>query len=515
VAKIYERKKPLVLIIRDGWGIGDGSHKDATIPENTPYTQKLLKEYPHSILEASGEAVGLPKGQMGNSEVGHLNIGAGRIVYQDIIRIQKAIDTGEIEKNETFMEALSYVKKRNTRLHFLGLASDGGVHSDYRQLLGMIKIAKKNGIKNIFLHLITDGRDTPPKSAVKYVSDIKNFLQKERIGRIATIVGRYYAMDRDKRWERTKLAYELYTLGIGREENDPIKAIEKAYELGETDEFIKPVAILYDGKKDWMIKDGDVIIFFNFRGDRARQITASFVLDEFDGFLRNVRTNVDFYCLTMYDENLPAKVIFPPIHLENIFGEVISREGLRQLRIAETEKYAHVTYFFNGGEEKAFPNEDRKLVPSPKVATYDLKPEMSAYEVYDEVIKRLDSGIYDVVILNFANPDMVGHTGVYEAAVKAVKVVDELSYKVAEKTISLGGIAIITADHGNCEMMIDDDGSPHTAHTTNPVNFILVSNDDNLKKVKLKDGKLGDIAPTMLYLLGIDIPPEMTGNVLL
>jgi len=502
--------KPLALIIMDGWGVRDSSDANAIKLSKSQIVNTLAKQYPSTTLGCSGEAVGLPEGQMGNSEVGHLNIGAGRIVYQELTRITKSIKEGDFFKNKVLLSAINHVKKNNSNLHIMGLVSDGGVHSDNKHLYALLDLAKRNNVSKVYIHCFMDGRDTPPKSGKKYIEELQSEIKKLGVGRIATIIGRYYAMDRDNRWERISQAYDAITSGIGVSESDPIQAMQNAYDRKETDEFIKPVII----KEAPKVSDKDSMIFFNFRGDRAREITRCFTDADFKGFARKVHPKVHFVCLTQYDITVNAQVAYPPQELKNILSEILSKNGLKQLRIAETEKYAHVTFFFNGGVEKPFPLEDRVLIPSPKVATYDLKPEMSAYEVTDRVFKEIESGKYDVVIMNYANCDMVGHSGILEAAIKAVEAVDKSVGRVVELVKKLGGITMITADHGNAEQMYDPaTNGPHTAHTCNKVPFMIVTVD---KKISVREGGiLADIAPTMLQLLGISKPKEMTGGSLI
>jgi 2,3-bisphosphoglycerate-independent phosphoglycerate mutase len=505
--------KPLVLIILDGWGIGNNPEIDATEKADIPFYKGLLKEYPHTVLECSGEAVGLPEGQMGNSEVGHLNLGAGRIVYQDYARINKAIRDGEFIKNPVLVDAMNTAKKNNGNVHLLGLVSDGGVHSHIRHLYALIDMSLVVGVKKVFIHAFMDGRDTSPTSGIDYIRQLEDFIKDKPTVKIATVSGRYWAMDRDKRWQRIEQAYKAIVLGKGRKVRTAEEAIRQSYEIDETDEFIKPSVIVQDAPGHvGKIQDGDSVIFFNFRADRARELTKALNDKDFTFFLREKVPRLSSYVtMTLYDETFPYPVAFPPIKLNNILGEVLSQKGLRQLRIAETEKYAHVTYFFNGGEEKSFSGEDRCLIPSPKdIPTYDLKPEMSAYLVTDEILKRLDQSVYDFILLNFANPDMVGHTGVMEAAIKACEAIDRCLEKITEKVWSLGGIIIITADHGNCEEMMEN-SHPHTAHTTNLVPFILIK-----KGIKLRSrGILADVAPTVLELMEIEKPEEMTGESLI
>ena len=504
------RNKPLVLIIMDGWGVRDSSDANAIKLSKSQIVNTLAKEYPSTTLRCSGEAVGLPEGQMGNSEVGHLNIGAGRVVYQELTRITKSIKDGDFFANKVLVGAIDNVKKSGSNLHVMGLLSDGGVHSDNKHLYALLDLAKRNNIKNVFIHCFMDGRDTPPESGKKYIEELQSEIGTRKVGKIATIIGRYYAMDRDNRWERVQKAYDAMTNGEGISEDGPAQAIQNAYDRKETDEFIKPIVIKGSPK----ISDNDSVIFFNFRGDRAREITRCFTDRDLKGFSRKVHPKVHFVCLTQYDVTIDAKVAYPPQALKNILSEILGNNGLKQLRIAETEKYAHVTFFFNGGIEKPFPNEDRKLIPSPKVATYDLKPEMSAYKVTDTDIQEIKSGKYDVVIMNYANCDMVGHSGKLDAAIAAVEAVDRSVGRVESLVKDIGGVTMITADHGNAEQMYDyDTNGPHTAHTCNQVPFIMIS---DKKNVKLRnDGILADIAPTMLELLEINKPNEMTGRSLI
>ncbi|MDF1590248.1 MAG: 2,3-bisphosphoglycerate-independent phosphoglycerate mutase [Desulfobacterales bacterium] len=505
-----------MLMILDGWGINPSHDGNAVYLAGTPNLNKLMQEYPHTQLLCSGEAVGLPQGIMGNSEVGHLNIGAGRIIYQDILRIDTAIRDGSFFKNEALVELINDVVDHGAALHLMGLVSDGGVHSQLSHLLALLDMTRQKGVGKVFVHAILDGRDTPPDSGAAYVKKIQDHLQAHHHGAIATICGRYFAMDRDNRWDRTQKAYRLYAAGEGIKEPDPVMAVKNAYTRGETDEFVKPIVITADaGKAAGTIKDGDSIIFFNFRADRARQITRAFNDPDFNGFKRTPPIKLSKYVtMTQYDETFTFPVAFGPVHRDKILGEVISQAGLEQLRIAETEKYAHVTYFFNGGEEKPFPLEDRCMVPSPRdIPTYDLKPEMSALKVSAEVISRVQSDKYRLIVLNFANMDMVGHTGVLEAAISACQTVDRCVREIVDTVKARGGVVLIAADHGNAEMMREPNGNPHTAHTLNPVPFILV--DDTRKNVRLKEGKLGDIAPTILEIIGIDKPEQMTGSSLI
>lgn len=504
--------KKVLLMILDGWGIAKNLKVSAIDNAQTPYINSLYKKYPHSKLEASGLAVGLPAGQMGNSEVGHMNIGAGRVVYQDLVRVNKAVEEKELDTNPVLVEALDYAKKNNKAVHFIGLVSDGGVHSHTDHLKGLCTIAANHGLKDVFIHAFTDGRDTDPKGGINYLTDLKNHIAKTT-GQIATVVGRYYAMDRDKRWERVKLAYDVMVHGTGEKTTDILKAVEKSYEAGVTDEFIKPiVAVGANGQPLATIKEGDVVLCFNFRTDRGREITMALTQQDFHE--QNMyKLNLHYVTLTNYDDSFTGvNVIFDKDNLVNTLGEIVSKAGKKQIRIAETEKYPHVTFFFSGGREEVFPGESRLMCPSPKVATYDLKPEMSANDIKDKIIPELEKRSADFICLNFANPDMVGHTGVFEAAVKACETVDKCNEAVTETARKNGYAIIIIADHGNADMMVNEDGSPNTAHTTNLVPCILVDDD---YKGKLKDGKLGDLAPTILALMGVPVPKEMTGSVLI
>ncbi|MBY6838496.1 2,3-bisphosphoglycerate-independent phosphoglycerate mutase [Clostridium botulinum] len=504
-------KRPVMLMILDGFGIAPKSEGNAVSLAKKPNFDRLVANYPTSQLQASGLEVGLPEGQMGNSEVGHLNIGSGRIVYQELTRITKAIKDGDFFENESLMKAMTNAKNNNSALHLMGLLSDGGVHSHIEHLRGLLEFAKKEGIQNVYVHAFMDGRDVAPSSGKEFVEKTEAMMAEVGIGKIATISGRYYAMDRDNRWERVELAYNTLVLGKGETANNAVEAMEKSYHDNKTDEFVLPTVVLENGAPTATIKNGDSVIFFNFRPDRAREITRAINDKVFDGFKRE-NLNLTFVTMTQYDKTLEGvEVAYKPQTLANTLGEYVSSKGLNQLRIAETEKYAHVTFFFNGGVEKENPGEERVVIPSPKVATYDLKPEMSAYEVTDELLNRLDSDKYDMVILNFANPDMVGHTGVIPAAVKAIESVDECLGKIADKMLEKDGCLFITADHGNAETMIDfSTGNPFTAHTIDPVPFVWVANDTEGKAIK--DGKLADIAPTMLNQLGLEVPAEMTGE---
>lgn len=508
-------KKRCLLLILDGWGIADPAEHNAVWVANTPFLDGLKTEYPNTQLACAGKAVGLPEGIMGNSEVGHLNIGAGRVVYQALLRIDMALEDGSFFDNPVLQNAMEAVRRRGTALHLMGLVSDGGVHSQMTHLYALLEMAAHFGLKNVYIHAILDGRDTPPDSGVTYITRLQQAIKEKESGRIATICGRYYAMDRDRRWQRTERAYRLYTLAEGESETDPVEAVKNAYARGETDEFVKPVAMTAeDGSPRATVDDGDGVIFFNFRPDRARQITRAFTATEFDEFQRlKTPALADYVCMAPYDETFDLPVAFTPVQSENILGEVISNAGLGQLRLAETEKYAHVTYFFNGGREEPFAGEDRKLIPSPReVRTYDEKPEMSAHEVADEAVTRIEKRTYPFVVINFANLDMVGHTGSLEAAVKACQAVDTSAARVVSAALDNGYTVIVTADHGNAEQMADA-GGPHTAHTLNPVPFVLI--DDRGGNYFLREGVLGDIAPTVLDILGIARPPEMTGRTLI
>ena len=501
-------KTPTTLIIMDGFGLGPKYPGNAVENTPKPHLENIFKECPGCRLSASGLDVGLPEGQMGNSEVGHTNIGAGRVVFQDLPHISRDIDSGEFFKNPAYLEAMEHCREWGTALHLMGLLSDGGVHSHITHLFALVKMAKEQGLEKVYVHCFLDGRDVPPSSGKSYVEQLQAKLDELGTGRIATVMGRYYAMDRDKRWDRVQRAYDAIALGEGIFEENPAAAVQKSYDSGVTDEFMEPVVCA----KGAQVRDNDSIIFYNFRPDRAREITRCFVDEDFQDVERKKGfVPVDFVCTTEYDATMPnVTVAYPRQKLENIFGEYISKLGLTQLRIAETEKYAHVTFFFNGGVETVFPGEDRVLIASPKVATYDLQPEMSAYQVTEEAVKRIESGAYDVIILNFANCDMVGHTGVYEAACRAVTAVDECVGRVVEATSRMGGVSLITADHGNAERMADEDGEPFTAHTTNLVPFYIVG-----ASVRLRDDRLADIAPTMLDLMGLEKPKEMDGETLI
>lgn len=503
-------------MILDGWGINTKQEGNAIALANTPVYNALLNEFPNTILDASGESVGLPDGQMGNSEVGHLNIGAGRVVYQDLTMINKSIQDGEFQKNPVFLETFSKVKSSSGRLHLIGLLSDGGVHSHVNHLFALLNMAKKKGVRDVFIHAFMDGRDTSPHSGSGYLKLLQDYIGDSGIGKIASITGRYYAMDRDNRWDRVEKAYNALTAGEGLTATDPMSALEKSYADGVTDEFILPTVMVDSaGSPVGSIKDDDGVLFFNFRADRARELTKALTLPDFSQFNRKkVPSLSSFATMKLYDEKMPFPAAFHSVKLANILCEVVSKAGLKQFRIAETEKYAHVTYFFNGGEEKLFPGEDRFLIPSPKeVATYDLKPEMSAYQVTEELENRIRSGEYGFILVNYANPDMVGHTGVLSAGIKAVEVIDECLGRVLSAVRDVNGIACITSDHGDVEQMIEyETGSPHTAHTTNLVPFIVTKKGFQLRP---GTGIFADIAPTILDLMGLEKPAEMTGKSLI
>lgn len=505
--------KPLTLVILDGWGEKCCCENNAISQADPQVFNTLKQEYPSTILEASALEVGLPRGQMGNSEVGHLNIGSGRTVYQEITRISQEIHEGKFFENRELKNAMEYAVNHDGSLHLMGLVSDGGVHSHLDHIIALLELARRRGLTRVYLHAFLDGRDVPPVSALTYIESLEDTMKRLGIGQIATVMGRYYAMDRDKRWERNQRAFEAMVAGIGKHAESAREAIENSYREETTDEFMEP-AVVVDGSGTpvGLVRDGDGIIFFNFRADRARQITRAFVDHDFKGFERIRRPEVYYVCFTQYDINIKAPVAFMPQNLHNTLGEYLSAQGFRQLRIAETEKYAHVTFFFNGGVEQPNVNEDRILIPSPQVATYDLQPEMSAFKVTERVIKEIEKGFYDVVIVNYANPDMVGHTGNMEAAVAAIKVVDQCLGEVVRTVQKAGGVTIVTSDHGNAENMCDEEtGQPHTAHTTNQVPFILVG--EAYRGKRLRDrGSLRDIAPTMLHILGLPIPKEMTGE---
>ncbi|HHV95576.1 MAG TPA: 2,3-bisphosphoglycerate-independent phosphoglycerate mutase [Clostridiaceae bacterium] len=504
----------VTLIILDGFGINPREEGNAIKAAYKPNFDKYISQYPNTIIKCSGMDVGLPRGQMGNSEVGHTNIGAGRIVYQDFTRVTKSIEDGDFFEKKEFLDAIENCKKNNSKLHLYGLLSDGGVHSHNTHLYALLELAKRQGLKDVYVHCFFDGRDVPPDSALGYVKELENKIREIGCGKIASVMGRYYAMDRDNRWDRVKLAYDAMVFGKGLTAKSAEEAVRESYARKEFDEFVKPTVIMDGDKPVATISENDSIIFFNFRPDRAREITRAFTEKNFTGFEREKGYfPVHYVCMTQYDKTFENVVVaFKPESLHNTFGEYISKLGYTQLRIAETEKYAHVTFFFNGGVETVYEGEDRVLIPSPKVPTYDLKPEMSAYEVTEEVLRRIDSQKYDVIILNFANPDMVGHTGVFEAAKAAIEAIDVCLGKIIPAILKQGGVAIITADHGNAEQMIDyETGGPYTAHTTNVVPLILIGMGD----VKLREGRLADISPTLLDIMGVEKPEEMTGSSLI
>ena len=504
-------EKTTMLMILDGFGMNEKEEGNAVKLANIPNIRRVMKEYPNTILHTSGLDVGLPDGQMGNSEVGHTNIGAGRIVYQELTRITKSIEDGDFFSISEFVEAIDNCKKNNSKLHIMGLLSDGGVHSHQRHLFALLELAKRRDFEDVYVHCFLDGRDTPPASAEGYLAELENKMKEKGVGKIATVIGRFYAMDRDKRWERVEKAYNALVKGEGDKFNSVSAAIENSYQKEIFDEFVKPTVICNNEQPIATISENDSVIFFNFRPDRAREITRAIVDEEFDGFARDYFKTY-FVTFTNYDDTIKnVSIAFKKAEIKNTFGEIVSRNGLKQLRIAETEKYAHVTFFFNGGEERQYEGEDRILIPSPKVETYDLKPEMSAFEVTDKVVEAIHSRKYDSIILNFANPDMVGHTGNIEAAIKALEALDGCVQRVVEAIEEEQGILLITADHGNAEQMVDyKTGELHTAHTTNPVPLVIVGKD-----VKIKEGRLADLAPTMLDLMGIEKPEDMTGESLI
>ena len=502
-------KKPVVLCIMDGFGIRDTDEGNAIHAAKTPNLTKFFSENPFTTIGASGLDVGLPDGQMGNSEVGHTNIGAGRVVYQMLVKITKSIEDGDFFDIKALKNAVQNCKDNNSALHLIGLLSDGGVHSHIEHLYGLLELAKRNGLEKVFVHCLMDGRDVSTTSGVGFIKDLQAKMKELDVGKIATIAGRYYAMDRDFAWDRVEKAYSAFVYGEGIQNPDPVKAMEESYANGVTDEFIVPTVV----DKEGTIKANDSVISFNFRPDRARQFTRTFVDPDFDGFERkNGFFPVNYVCMTQYDETMPnVSVAFPPEELKMTFGEYLASKNMTQLRIAETQKYAHVTFFFNGGEEKTFEGEDRILIQSPDVPTFDLKPEMSAYPVCDAVCEQIESGKYDAVVLNFANCDMVGHTGVFDAAVKAVEAVDECVGRVVDSTLKMGDSVIITADHGNADCMVGEDGQPFTPHTTNPVPFCVVGYPCELRE----GGRLADIVPSILKIMGLPQPPEMTGESLI
>ena len=501
--------KKALLMILDGWGLGDQKKDDVIFNTPTPYWDYLMNTYPHSQLQASGENVGLPDGQMGNSEVGHLNIGAGRVVYQDLVKINRACADNSILKNPEIVAAFSYAKENGKNVHFMGLTSNGGVHSSLVHLFKLCDIAKEYNIDNTFIHCFMDGRDTDPKSGKGFIEELSAHCEKSA-GKIASIIGRYYAMDRDKRWERVKEAYDLLVKGEGKKAADMVQAMQESYDEGVTDEFIKPIV---NANFDGTIKEGDVVIFFNYRNDRAKELTV--VLTQQDMPEAGMRTipGLQYYCMTPYDASFKGvHILFDKENVSNTLGEYLAAKGLNQLHIAETEKYAHVTFFFNGGRETPYDNEDRILVPSPKVATYDLKPEISAYEVKDKLVAAINENKYDFIVVNFANGDMVGHTGIYEAIEKAVVAVDACVKDVIEAAKTQDYEAIIIADHGNADHALNEDGTPNTAHSLNPVPCVYVTEN---KAAKVEDGRLADVAPTILKIMGLEAPAEMNGNVLI
>jgi 2,3-bisphosphoglycerate-independent phosphoglycerate mutase len=504
------RKKPVLLCILDGFALREETHGNAVAQAKKPNFDRYWKEFPRTTLQASGEAVGLPDGQMGNSEVGHLNIGAGRIVYQDLTRITKSIRDGDFFENEVLIGAIRHVKEHGSALHLFGLLSDGGVHSHIDHLFALLELAKRHQVERVFVHAFLDGRDTAPDSAPVYIGQLQAKMRELGTGRIASVHGRYYAMDRDRRWERTEKSYRAMVFGEGLTHTDPLQAVKESHEKGTFDEFVIPTVIVDGGQPVGRVETNDALIFFNFRPDRAIQLSQALANADFNGFDRGPGKpdNLYYVCMTHYSETVSGHIAFKPTDLVNTFGEVASKHGLRQLRIAETEKYPHVTFFFSGGREEPFPGEERILINSPKVATYDLKPEMSAYELTDALLKEIEAGKHDVIILNFANPDMVGHSGKLEPTIRAVEAVDECLGKVVDLVLEKGGVAVITADHGNADMVIDENGRPHTAHTTFPVPFIVTD-----KTVKLREGGiLADISPTLLHLLDVPQPEEMTGK---
>ncbi|RSK28534.1 2,3-bisphosphoglycerate-independent phosphoglycerate mutase [Bacillus sp. HMF5848] len=507
-------KKPAALIILDGFALRDETFGNAVAHAKKPNFDRYWNQYPHATLQASGEAVGLPDGQMGNSEVGHLNIGAGRIVYQSLTRVNVAIREGEFEKNETFLKAMNHAKDKGTALHIFGLLSDGGVHSHIQHLFALLKLAKAQDVEKVYVHGFLDGRDVGPQTAKGYISELQEKMTELGVGEIATISGRYYSMDRDKRWERVEKAYRAMVYGEGPTYSNALECVEDSYGNSIHDEFVLPsVIVKEDGSPVATIKDEDAVIFYNFRPDRAIQISNTFTNEDFRSFDRgpNHPRNLEFVCLTHFSETVKGYVAFEPVNLDNTLGEVLSQNNLKQLRIAETEKYPHVTFFMSGGREEPFPGEERILIDSPKVATYDLKPEMSAYEVTEALLKEIEADKHDVILLNFANPDMVGHSGMLEPTIKAIETVDECLGKIVDAINAKGGVAIITADHGNSDEVTTPEGTPHTAHTTRPVPVIITEDGLSLRE----DGKLGDLAPTLLDLIEVEQPKEMTGKTLL
>ena len=501
--------KKALLMILDGWGIGDQGKDDVIFNTPTPYWDYLVKTYPHSLLQASGENVGLPDGQMGNSEVGHLNIGAGRVVYQDLVKINLACRDNSIMKNPEIVSAFTYAKENGKNIHFMGLTSDGGVHSSLDHLFKLCDISKEYGIENTYVHCFMDGRDTDPKSGKGFIEQLEAHCAKSA-GKIASIIGRYYAMDRDKRWERVKEAYDLLVNGVGKKASDMVQAMQESYDEGITDEFIKPIV---NANVDGTIKEGDVVIFFNYRNDRAKELTVVLTQQDMPEAGMHTIPGLQYYCMTPYDASFKGvHILFDKENVMNTLGEYLAAKGLKQLHIAETEKYAHVTFFFNGGRETPYENEDRILVPSPKVATYDLKPEMSAYEVKDKLVAAINENKYDFIVVNYANGDMVGHTGIYEAIEKAVVAVDACVKETVEAAKAQGYEAIIIADHGNADHALNEDGTPNTAHSLNPVPCVYVTEN---KDAKVENGRLADVAPTILKIMGLEVPAEMNGKVLI
>ncbi len=505
------QRRFVALVVLDGWGYREEKEANAYALASTPFLTRLQEEFPRTLINASEEWVGLPAGQMGNSEVGHLNLGAGRVVYQDIVRISKAIRDGEFFRNPVLCRAMDAARDGDKACHLVGLLSDGGVHSLHTHLYALLELARQRGVKRLYVHPIFDGRDTPPTSGIRHLENLMEKIREAGVGEIATVGGRYYAMDRDNRWDRVERAYRAMVRGEGKTSGDPAAAVRESYAAGKTDEFIEPVVIARDGRPAGPIGPGDSVVFFNFRADRARELTRALTQESFDRFPRPERLGLAYACMTQYDETFGLPAAFLPQHMGNLLADVFAAHGVRNLRMAETEKYAHVTYFFNGGVEKVYPGESRVLIPSPRVATYDLKPEMSAYEVGARAEAEIASGKHDVLILNFANGDMVGHTGILSAAIRAVEAVDANLKRVVEKVWAAGGAALVTADHGNAELMVDPaTGEPHTAHTTNPVPFIYA--DPSRKDATLHAGRaLCDVAPTILEMIGIPPPAEMTG----
>lgn len=510
------KKRPVVLIILDGWGMNHHTEQvDAVRLAHPVNFERYKKEYPFTELRADGEFVGLPEGQFGNSEVGHLNIGAGRVVYQLLPKITKEIREGLILDNKPLSDVMNKTKESGKALHIMGLMSDGGVHSHINHIIGLVDMAKKKGLSEVYVHALMDGRDTPPESGAGYLAEMQKALDEIGLGKIVSVIGRYYGMDRDNNWDRIELAYNALFSGEGATAASVEEGIKASYAEGVTDEFVKPLKVVENGTPAGIIKEGDGVIFANFRPDRARQLTRAIIEDDFKGFARKVHPKVNFVCMAQYDSTFDVPVAYPPQKIVNGFGEVVSKAGLIQVRTAETEKYAHVTFFFNGGVEEPYEGEIRLLSDSPKVATYDLQPEMSAYKVKDRLIEELNTGKVDTVILNFANPDMVGHTGVVDAVIAACQAVDNCTGQIVNKVLELDGAVLITADHGNADLLVDPEtGAPYTAHTVNPVPFILITND--MKDAKLRtDGKLADLTPTMLDLLGLEKPAEMDGETLI